>query len=282
MNLQLDTTVSFHKILQRFDDPILVIYEQLRKDASSVHASTFTKKEFAFSLISDLCGLQAHLFSNGSFVEAYRWIDKYGWFRKRFGIKIHEMLAYFTLEHYGSELLDCDLATKDKILANRLLNYLHLSIPEFWERFDVNIDLPLDDLTKCPFAAIGPEEENQIFKIKRKTTRHPCDGSEGCAITAILSNENIKQKGISLLKVLQHMSDNDPDKTDELKKIETFLSTFYDKGKESICYEMCNAGIGDIIIAMETVPTRILITTNSKEFALICPVIHPEWKLLML
>lgn len=280
MNLQLDTTVSFHKILQRFDDPIHQRYEEIKKEADSVHASTFTKKEFAFSLISDLCGLQAHLFSNGSYAEAYRWIDKYGWFRKRFAVRIHEMLAYFTLEHYGSEILDCDLATKDKILAQKLLGYLRIIIPEFWERFDEDLNLPLDDLTECPFAAIGPIEKGGLFIFSRKSAQHPCSVSEGCALAKLLTSKDVKEKGILLLQELQSMLDDNADKTDELKKTEDFLRRFYEKGEKGICYEMCNGGIGDVIIAMETLPTRTLITTNSKEFALICPAIHPEWKLL--
>ena len=280
MNLQLDTTVSFHKTLKRFDDPIFELYKGIQEEADSVHASTFTKKEFAFSLISDLCGLQAHIISKGSFVEAYRWLERYGCFRKRFGGRMREMLAYFVVDRFGAEILDYDLATKDKILSQRLLEYLRIIIPEFWERFDEDLDLPLDDGAECPFAGTGPQEENNVFKIRRKTSRHPCDGSEGCAIAALLSNENVKDKGISLLAELRSMVDDDPSKTDELKKIEDFLGRFYEEDEHDLCYEMCNSGIGDLIIAMETLPTRTLITTNSKEFSLICPVIHPEWRLL--
>jgi len=280
MNLQLDTTVSFHRTLQRFDDPIFEHYKEIEEEADSVHASTFTKKEFVFSLISDLCGLQSHIVSRGSFVEACRWLERYGWFRKRFGGRMREMLAYFIVERYGSEVIFVEPATKDKILAQRLLEYLRVIIPEFWERFDEDLDLPLDDLTECPFAKTGPKEENHIFKIKSKTSTHPCDGSEGCAIMALLSGGDVRQKGISLLELLRSMSHDDPNKTDELKKMEDFLGRFYEKGEHNLCYEMCNGGIGDLIIAMETLSARTLITTNSKEFSLICPPIHPKWRLL--
>lgn len=280
MNLQLDTTVSFHKTLKRFDNPLFELYKGMEKEADSVHASTFTKKEFAFSLISDLCGLQAHIISKGSFIEAYKWLERYGWFRKRFGGRMREMLAYFIVDRFGTEVLNYDLATKDKILAQRLLEYLRIIIPEFWERFDEDLRLPLDDLTECPFARTGPKEEYNIFKITTRTSRHPCNGSEGCSIVALLSSENVQEKGISFLQVLHSMPDDDPQKTNELKKIENFLDRFYEEGEHNVCYEMCNGGIGDLIIAMETLPERTLVTTNSKEFAVICPSIHPEWRLL--
>jgi len=264
MKLQLDTTVSFHKVLNRFNDKIPSLYRTLRRQADSAHASTFTKKEFAFSLISDCCAFQASLFSKKSFLEAYSWIDKYGYFRKRFGPRIHTIFADFILNRYGTEILDCDVETKDKIIAKRLFEYLRITIPELWDRFDEGLELPLDDRTQCPFACQGPIELGSVFTIKTKTARHPCNGLEGCALANMLNGKDGRRRAISLLKDLQAIPDDDKGKTEELKKIQTFLEKFYQDGAEQSCYEMCNKGIGDAIIAIETLPDRILIRSHPK------------------
>lgn len=277
MKLQLDTTVIFHCILDRCDDPIMLLYGQLKKQADSVHASTFTKKEFAFSLISDCCSFQAKLFNTKSFLEAYTWIDKYSYFKKRFGPRIHEMLAHFILEHYGNEILECDVQTKNRVIAEHLLEYLRLIIPELWERFDNGLTLPLDDRTKCAFAYIGPVEEGRVFRIRTKTARHPCDGSEGCSLESMLKGKDSRRRALSLLKALQGMPDSDEKKTRELKQIQRFLQEFFESGRCTSCYEMCNKGIGDMVIALETLPDRTLVTTNTKEYEIICTAISQNY-----
>jgi len=277
VNLQLDTTVSFHKVLQCSSDPILDLYKEARKDVDSVHASTFTKKEFAFSLISDCCSLQAHLFSKCSFIESWKWIEQYGSFRKRFAGRMRNKLLSFILKEYGRKVECFDNATKDKILALRLLEYLRVVIPELWERFDECLDLPLDNRTKCPFATIGPIEHAGVFRLKKKNT---CDGSEGCVLINLLRGKDGKHRGMDLLQELKKISDDDPVKSKELKIIESFLESFYEKGQHQTCYEMCNRGIGDLVIALETFPYRTLLTTNAKEFVVICKSIKQNLKVL--
>jgi len=274
MKLQLDTTVSFHKCLDRPDDPINRQYEDLREKAESVHASTFTKREFAFSLINDCCALQAHLVTHGSFIEGISWIQKYGYYRKRFAPRMLDMIAFFVLERYGTELIGTDEQSKDRIIAKHLFEYLRLVIPELWDRFEENIRTPLDDRTKCPFARQDPLEKEGIYTIKCKSPRWPCDGSEQCKLKNMVRGE--RERALILLEQLRSIPDSDPKKTTELETIQETLKTFFEDGDEDICYEKCIKGIGDMVIALETDPRRTLVTTNAKETEIISPAISQK------
>jgi hypothetical protein len=188
------------------------------------------------------------------------------------------MLAQFVFDKYGSELVSCDNQTKDRILAQRLFEYLHTIILEIWERFDEGLDFPLDNRTRCPFAQMGPIEQGRVFKIDVRSPVHPCDGSEGCALKNMLKGE--KTRAIELLKALRIIPDTHYKKSSELKKIEEFLKSFFENGLESTCYEACNKGIGDVIIALETLPDRVLVSTNAREYEIICPAISQDYRIL--
>jgi len=281
VKLQLDTTISFHRLIHSHkDDKVTNDFAELVNQAQSVHASTYTKKEFAFSLINDCCAFQAHLYTTKSFLESYKWIHRYGYYRPRSRTRMCDMLAQFVFDKYGSELVSCDAQTKDRILAQRLFEYLRTIILDLWERFDEGLYLPLDDRTKCPFAWIGPIEKGRVFKMDIRSSVYRCNGSEGCTLKNMLKGKAEKRRAIKLLNALRIIPDAHPRKTSQLKKIEEFLEEFFENGLESTCYEKCNSGIGDLIIALETLADRTLVTTNAQEYEIICPAISQDYRIL--
>ena len=89
-----------------------------------------------------------------------------------------------------------------------------------------------------------------------------------------------KKRAKKLLIELRKIEDSDSKKTNELKSIEKFLGYFFEEGQEDICYELCNKGLGDLIIALETPSENVLVTTNFKEYDVICSAINQEYQLL--
>lgn len=275
MKLQLDTTVSFHKLLDIMGDSILAKYNQIAQKASEVNASTFSRKEISFSLIYDCCQFMQKLIETNSFAVSYKWIDEYSSRKKRFGPRIHQVVLNFILDRFGAELKEKNRNETDCLLAKKLREYLRVFIPEIWERFEQNIDLPLKDRTKCPYGSSPPKEIGGVFVQKKKVK---CNPSEGCALRNMISGE--KKRARKLLEHLKEMSDNDELKTDELKKIQFFLEYFLDKEQHEKCFELCNQGIADLIIALETPKENTLVTTNKKESQVISPAIGQDCKIL--
>ncbi len=275
MKLQIDTTISFHRLMDCLEDDILPQYNKLKENADLVKASTYSRKEFAFSLISDCCAFQARLLRTQSFSDAYTWIDKQGAFKGRFGQRIHAIFLQFILEQYGHELVSGDKQKKNEIITRRLIEYLRLFIPEMWERFEEDIDLPLTDRTHCPFAQIGPKEQSEVYVLR---TKKKCKESQGCSLQKMMNGE--KERASKLFAKLKSMKNNDPKKTDELKKIEGVLKSFYEDDAKDAIFENCNKGIGDLIISLETHQEHVLVTTNYKESSIISEAIGQDCVIL--
>ncbi len=275
MKVQLDTTASFHRVLPLYDDDISEQLTNICESADSVHASSYTKKEFLFSIIYDFCQLQARLYVSGSLMESYRYIKRVAYGSTRRAFRMVDALAFFVFTHYGQDVIDGDDAQKDSILAQKLFDYLHTIIPELWERFEDGVFQPLDDRTKCPFPRTGPIQEGDVYRVSpRKTGRWPCDGSEGCSLANMIGKQ--RKRAMKLLDKLRFIPNTDDTKTSELKTIQKFMQAFFQDNEQESCYKLCNAGIGDFIIAMETYPDRTLITTNAAEYDVICPAISLE------
>jgi hypothetical protein len=268
MKLQLDTTISFHRLMDCVDDEILCQYNELRKNAKVIHASTYSRKEFAFSLIRDCCSFQSRLIRTKSLTDAYSWIDKYGNFKKRFGPRIHAMFLNFILDIYGSEIVTGDRRKKNEVLTRRLIEYLRIFIPEMWERFTEDIDLPLTNRTQCPYANVAPIEQGEVYVLK---TKRKCKSSDGCMLKKLMNRESKRAK--KLLEELKTIEANDPKKTKELQAIESALISFYENGNQDIVFEVCNSGVGDLFIAIETHQDHALVTTNIKESSVISDAI---------
>lgn len=275
MNLQLDTTISYHKLLDLAGDKILEQYLEIAEKASAVYASTFSRKEMAFSLIYDCCLFLQKLIETNSFVESYQWIDQYSSRRKRFGPRMHNILSNFIVDQFGTRLRVKDKGERDRLLAQKLKEYLRVTIPELWDRFEVGIDLPLKDRTKCTYGNAPPKEIGEVFVQKKKNR---CKSDEGCALRNMILGE--KERAEKLLDCLKRISNSDDTKTEELKKIQGFLEDFFDKGQYDKCFEMCNVGIGDLVIALETPGENTLITTNEKETRVISPAIGQKFQIL--
>ena len=83
------------------------------------------------------------------------------------------------------------------------------------------------------------------------------------------------------LKLLARLRDLDArENTKELEKIRSVLESFFERDEPDRCYELCNKGIGDLVIALETLADRTLVTTNAKETNIISPAISQEYMVL--
>lgn len=274
MKLQLDTSVQIHKLLNRSDDPVNAGLNTLTEKAESVEASTYSKKEFAFSLIKDCCTMLARLNRKKSFRDALIFINTYGSHKIRFPGRILPVCwKFFISQTIKDKWLSYDENKRDDILAEEFARFLRLYIPVLWEEFERGLNLPLQDRTKCPFAKREPVDNGKTFEFH---TKKKCNKSFMCALPNMISGE--KRRALKLLEILRGLEDRD--KTKELKKIESVLVSFFEKDNKQICYEMCNQGIGDLIISLETLLDRTLITTNAKESNVISPAISQEYIIL--
>jgi len=271
MRLQLDTSVQIHKLLNRSDDPVNSSLNDLSKNSESVEASTYSKKEFSFSLIKDCCSMLARLNRTKSLRDALLFIEQYGSHKKRFqGRMLAVFWRFFISRTIKDNFPNYDDNKKDNILAEEFVRFLRLYIPALWEDFERGLTLPLQDRTKCPFAQRPPKDNGKTFEL---TTKRKCNSSSQCALTNMIKGE--RRRALKLLVKLRELEDHD--KTLELKKIERVLENFFEKDNKQICYEMCNQGIGDLIISLETLLDRTLITTNAKESNVISPAISQEY-----
>lgn len=274
MRLQLDTSVQIHKLLNPSDDPVNSSLNDLTKNSESVESSTYSKKEFSFSLIKDCCSMLARLNRTKSLRDAYRFIEQYGSYRKRFRGRMMAVCWKFSIRQTIKDMWPYyDENKRDIILAEEFTRFLRLYIPELWENFERDLTSPLQNRTKCPFAQRPPVDNGKIFEL---ATKRKCNASFQCALTNMLKGE--RRRALKLLEKLRDLEDHE--KSQELKKIECVLESFFEKNNKQICYEMCNQGIGDLIISLETLLDRTLITTNAKESNVICPAISQEYIVL--
>lgn len=276
MKLQLDTTVQIHRLMNPPNDQINSELTALRGKAESVSASTYSKKEFAFSLIRDCCTMLTRIHRTKSLKDALDFIDRYGCKKIRFRSRMLSVFWKFMIgETIRGELVKCDSIKRDRILGQEFEQFLRVCIPAFWESFEEGLDLPLQDRTKCPFAHIAPIDNGATFDF---TIKRKCNPSYNCALPNLIHGEH--KRALKLLERLRSLEVNR--KTDELKNIELVVETFFERTNEEVCYEMCNKGIGDLIIALETLPDRTLVTTNAKESDVISPAIEQEYVVLTL
>lgn len=276
MKLQLDTTVQIHRLMNPPDDHVNSALTALRGEAESVSASTYSKKEFAFSLIRDCCTMLARVHRTKSLKDALDFIDTYGCKKIRFRPRMLSVFWKFMIrETIRGDLGKCDASERDRFLGQEFEQFLRVCIPAFWESFEECVELPLQDRTKCPFAQMAPIDNGATFDF---TTKRKCKPSCNCALPNLIRGE--RKRALKLLERLRGLEGNR--KTDELKKIELVLESFFERTNEEICYEMCNQGIGDLIIALETLPDRTLVTTNAKESEVISPAIEQEYVVLPL
>jgi len=274
MKLQLDTTVQIHRLLTPPNDPVNSQLHVLTQEAESVEASTYSKKEFAFSLIKDCCTMLARVSRTKSMSDALRFIDTYGSMKKRFqGRMLAVFWKFFVRQTIKADWGAYDISKRDTLLAEELTSFLRLYIPVLWESFEMGLRLPLQDRTKCPFARRGPIDDGKTFHI---ATKRKCESSLNCAVSNMIQGE--RERALKLLEALHRLKYDD--KTRELKRIEHVLERFFEKGDQQICYEMCNQGIGDLIIALETLQDRTLVTTNARESNVISPAISQDYIVL--
>lgn len=274
MKLQLDTTLQIHRLVTPPNDAVHSEFNAIAKEAESVEASTYSKKEFAFSLIKDCCTMLARVTRTKSLSDAWQFIDRYGSLKKRFRGRMLSVCWKFQIsETIKGEWVNYDPATRDRILAGQFAQFLRLYIPIFWESFENGLNLPLQDRTKCPFAYRGPVDNGKTFDL---TTKRKCNPSSNCALPNLITGEH--DRALKLLASLRALQDQD--RTEELRKIEDVLESFFEKREKAMCYEMCNQGIGDLIIALETHPDRTLVTTNAKESNIISPAISQQYIVL--
>lgn len=270
MKLQLDTTVQIHRILYPPNDPTNSELNKLIEQADSIEATTYVKKEYAFSVIKDCCTMLARLIRSMSLCDSLQFIHRYGSFKKRFqGRMLAVVYKFFISKTIQLELGKYNEMERDRALANEFARFLRVIIPELWERFEEGLSAPLQDRTKCPFALNSPKDNGKTFELKSK---RKCDRLCGCALNKLIRGEH--SRALKLLDRLRNLKADE--KTDELDKIRVVLESFFEKDNEEICFKMCNQGIGDLIIAIETLPDRMLITTNAKESNIISPAIGQE------
>lgn len=274
MKLQLDTSVQIHKLLNRSDDPVNAGLNTLTEKAESVEASTYSKKEFSFSLIKDCCSMLARLNRTKSLRDALRFIEQYGSYKKRFQGRMLAVFWRFSIRQTIKDMWPYyDDNKRDSILAEEFARFLRLYIPALWEDFERGLTLPLQDRTKCPFAQMPPVDNGKTFEL---ATKRKCNASFQCVLTNMIKGE--RRRALKLLEKLRELEVHE--KTRELKKIEMVLESFFEKDNKQIFYEMCNQGIGDLIISLETLQDRTLITTNAKESNVISPAISQEYIIL--
>ncbi len=274
MKLQLDTTVQIHRLLEPSDDPVNASLNALIQKADSVEASTYSKKEFGFSIISDCCTMLARLTRRKSLRDALDFIDTYGYHRNRFrGRMLAICWKFFVHQIIKDSWESYDENKRDTILAEKFAQFLRLYIPVLWEDFEKGLKLPLQDRTKCPFARKPPIDNGSTFEFM---TKRKCSASMNCALPNMMCGERTRA-----LKLLARLRELDAcEKTPELEKIEQVLESFFENNEKDICYEMCNQGIGDLIIALETMSDRTLVTTNAKETNVISPAISQDYAVL--
>ncbi len=216
----------------------------------------------------------ARLRRHESLADALQFIQRYGSHKKRFQGRILAVVSKFIITGIvQSDWRECAEAEQDRRRANEFARYLRAMIPELWERFEEGLTDRLQDRTQCPFGCTGPIDNGQTFDLKSK---RKCDRSQGCVLDKVISGE--KERAIKLLKRLRTLTAEE--KTKELEKIRDTLTDFFDNGNKDICYEMCNQGLGDLVIALETHPDRTLVTTNARESNIISPGIGQDWVVL--
>lgn len=267
MNYQLDTTVQIHDLLDPPNHEINSELSKLLRKAELIAASTYTKKEFAFSVIRDSCTWLTRVTRTKSLSDALDFIDKYGSSKKRFRGRILVVLCKFFIretikENWGTN----DENTRDRIGGENLAKFLRILIPELWERFGRLANVPLQDRTKCPLAHKPPTDNGRTFDF---VTKRKCRESSGCALSDLMRSE--RKRAIKLLARLHELEDEL--QTDELRKIKLVIEAFFEREDENMCYELCNQGIGDLIISLETPEDRTLLTTNAKETVVISTAI---------
>jgi len=160
-----------------------------------------------------------------------------------------------------------DESTRDRIGGENLAKFLRIIIPELWESFGRLANVPLEDRTKCPLAHMGPSDNGRTFDFVAK---RKCSESSGCVLSGLITEE--RERAVQLLAKLRELKD-ELIITCELKKIQLVIEAFFEEDDKKMCYELCNQGIGDLIISLETPPDRTLVTTNAKETAVISPAI---------
>jgi len=267
MKLQLDTTVQIHRLLNRSDNTVNIKVESLKESAVSIEASTYTKKEFSFSLVKDCCTMLARINRTKSLLDAMNFIDLYGSKKKRFRSRMLAVMWKYQVSRTLKEnWSDYSENKKDEILGQQFAQFLRIYIPTIWENFENGLNLPLQDRTKCLFAHIRPKDNGRTFELK---TKRKCRESNGCVLKNLIRGE--RKRALQLLERLKILKDDE--KTKELKQIQLVLERIFENGDNEICYEMCNQGIGDLIIAIETHSEKTLVTTNTKETSIISPSI---------
>jgi len=273
MRIQLDTSVQIHRLTHLPSDTINSQLRHLMDEASSAEVSTYAKKEFAFSMIKDCCTILARLSRRKSMQDALNFIHQYGHYKPRF---IGRMMAICWLFQMGDQTYsnwkNLSLEARDRIVAEEFARFLRVYIPVLWEEFESNVSA-VSDRTKCPFARQGPIDNGRTFELRSKKK---CDSSLGCALAKMIAGE--KDRASQVLAALKQCSAES--KTLELKKIEDFLDKFIGADDPGVCFKMCNQGIGDLIIALETPLDRTLVTTNEKETRIISSAMCQDFRIL--
>jgi len=267
MNYQLDTTVQIHDLLDTPEHEVNSELSKFLRKAELIAASTYTKKEFAFSVIRDSCTLLTRVTRTKSLRDALDFIDKYGYSKKRFRGRILAVLWRFYIRdtikvNWGTN----DESTRDRIGGENLAKFLRILIPELWESFGRLANVPLQDRTMCPLARKPPTDNGRTFDF---VTKRKCSEFSGCALSGLMRSE--RKRAIKLLARLHELKDEL--KTNELRKIQLVIEAFFEREDEKMCYELCNQGIGDLIISLETPEDRTLLTTNAKETVVISTAI---------
>ena len=270
MKYQLDTTVQIHDLLDPPDYQVNSQLSALLERAELIAASTYSKKEFAFSVIRDLCTMLTRVARKKSLKDAFDFIDKYGSRKKRFrGRMLAVMWKFYIRDTIRGKWRISDESTRDRLGAEELAKFLRIVIPEWWDRFGRLASVPLEDRTKCPFAHKPPSDNGRTFDF---VTKKKCGESSGCALSGLIKGERIR--AVTLLARLRELEADL--KTEELKRIQLVIEAFFERSDAKLCYELCNQGIGDLIIALETPQDRTLVTTNAAETSVISPAIGQD------
>lgn len=273
MKIQLDTSVQIRRLTCPPSDAVNSALQRLVEEASFVEVSTYAKKEFAFSMIKDCCTMLARLSRRRSMRDALDFIQQHGHYKARFVGRM--MAVYWRFEIRDvirADWKNRSVEARDRILAQEFARFLRVYIPVLWEDFESNVDA-VPDRTKCPFARQGPIDNGRTFELR---SRRKCDSSLGCALPRMIAGE--RERASQVLAGLKECADED--KTRELRQIEEFLREFLHGGDPSVSFEMCNQGIGDLIIALETPPDRTLVTSNEKETRIISPAMGQDHRIL--
>ena len=216
--------------------------------------SSVVKQEYKRRLLKEARYLLDQLNKRKSFIEVYYHVERMPESYPKLRRKRHICLQ--TLGHFFGKADDSEL-------CDRLKLYLHYLLTLGLDEFEDGVTQVVRG-SQCGCSKI-PVKERIRFRRYEIGTEKCSECRTSCGIVEFLVERRERLQAI--LRYLQALPE--AKKTDEIRRIETFLSEVQDDPAAAVAKEPCLT-VGDLLIALESIGTSTFYTLNGRESQHLC------------